>query len=255
MHKEERIIDYINGELSKQDAIAVRELIETDEEAKAIYLDYKDLKDEVIVAPLMTPDADWVASMTETLKQTTVDEAKVVKMSSRGLYSKIAVAAATFFIGLIGYNMYVQNQSLNHVADELYVMRQVLQDDQNQSSVSSRIKAVRYGGSIDTQDEDFISVLAHTMTTDKSAHVRLAAVEALRNWTDLSHIKSTMIDALKSESDPSVKILLIEILSSTKDSDVGPHLDDLINDVEQPQYIKDEAHKGMFLVSNKQTVL
>lgn len=55
-----------------------------------------------------------------------------------------------------------------------------------------------------------------------------------------------MLHLLQDEEDAHIKILLIETLSSIKDAIVGPHLDNLINDAASPQYIKDEAHKGIF---------
>lgn len=265
MDIEERIIDYINNELSTEERQEVRRLIESDDMAKSLYEEYNDLMSGIQDEPLITPDQEWAASFSESLKNRTVEESrieenelketKVVQLQSRSLLVKIAAAAAILIISILGYNNIYQSNQIDEVGQEVYAMRQFLESNLNSSSVSSRIKAVRYSEEVDTQDEDFIRILEKTMREDESAHVRLAATEALKKWADIPFVQESLLMALQNEEDAHVKILLIETLSSIKDANVGPHLDNLINDVESPQYIKDEAHKGIFRLDKNTKVL
>lgn len=265
MDIEERIIDYINNELSIEKRQEVCRLIESDDMAKSLYEEYKDLMSGIQEEPLITPDQEWAASFSESLKNRKVEgsgteenepkETKVVQLQSRSFLTKIAAAAAILIIGILGYNNINQNKQIDEVGQEVYAMRQLLESNLNNSSVSSRIKAVRYSEEVDTQDEDFIRILEKTMREDESAHVRLAATEALSRWVDIPFVQESMLSVLQNEEDAHVKILIIETLSSVKDANVGPHLDNLINDVESPQYIKDEAHKGIFRLEKNAKVL
>ncbi len=264
MDIEERIIDYINNELSTEERQEVRRLIESDDMAKSLYEEYNDLMSGIQEEPLITPDQEWAASFSESLKNRKVEqrieenepkETKVVHLQSRSFITKIAVAAAILIIGILGYSNINQSNQIDEVGEEVYAMRQLLESNLNNSSVSSRIKAVRYSEDVDTQDEDFIRILEKTMREDESAHVRLAATEALKKWADVPFVQESLLMALQNEEDAHVKILLIETLSSIKDANVGPHLDNLINDVESPQYIKDEAHKGIFRLDKNAKIL
>lgn len=265
MDIEEKIIDYINNELSTEDRQEVRRLIESDDMAKSLYEEYNNLMSGIQDEPLITPDQEWARSFSESLKNRKVqepiikspieEETKIIRLQSRSVLTKIAAAAAILIIGILGYNNINQGNQIDEVGQEVYAMRQLLESNLNSSSVSSRIKAVRYTEEVDTQDEEFIRILEKTMREDKSAHVRLAAAEALKKWADIPFVQESLLMALQNEEDAHVQILLIETLSSIKDANVGPHLDDLINDVESPQYIKDEAHKGIFRLDKNAKIL
>lgn len=265
MDIEEKIIDYINNELSTEERKEVRLLIESDDMAKSIYEEYSDLMSGIQDEPLIAPDQEWATSFSESLKSRNVEEqgleenepkgAKVVQLQSRSILTKVAAAAAILIISILGYNNINQSIQIDEVGQEVYAMRQLLEANLNSSSVSSRIKAVRYSEEVDTQDEDFIRILEKTMREDESAHVRLAATEALKKWADIPFVRESLLMALQNEEDAHVKILLIETLSSINDVNVGPHLDNLINDIESPQYIKDEAHKGIFRLEKNAKVL
>lgn len=265
MDIEERIIDYINNELSTEERQEVRRLIESDDMAKSLYEEYNNLMSGIQDEPLITPDQEWATAFSESLQNRKVEEAsskevktedaKVLQLQSRSYLSKIAAAAAILIIGILGYNNINHSHQIDEVGKEVYAMRQLLESNLNSSSVSSRIKAVRYSEEVETQDEEFIRILEKTMREDESAHVRLAATEALKKWADIPFVQESLLMALQNEEDAHVKILLIETLSSIKDANVGPHLDDLINDVESPQYIKDEAYKGIFRLDKNTKVL
>lgn len=255
MNIEEKIIDYINNELSTEERQEVSRLIESDDMARSLYDEYQSLMSDVREEPLLTPDQDWVQSFSETLKNKKVQEPKVIQLQLRSVLTKVAAAAVILVIGVLGYNNINQSKKIDAVSQEVYAMRQLIEEDLNSTSVSSRIKAVRYTEKVDTQNEEFIRILEKTMREDDSAHVRLAAVEALKRWADIPFVQNSMLHLLQDEEDAHIKILLIETLSSIKDANVGPHLDNLINDAASPQYIIDEAHKGIFRLEKNTKVL
>lgn len=178
MDIEEKIIDYINNELSTEERQEVSRLIESDDMARSLYDEYQSLMSDVREEPLLTPDQDWVQSFSETLKNKKVQEPKVIQLQLRSVLTKVAAAAVILVIGVLGYNNINQSKKIDAVSQEVYAMRQLIEEDLNSTSVSSRIKAVRYTEKVDTQNEEFIRILEKTMREDDSAHVRLAAVEA-----------------------------------------------------------------------------
>ena len=246
MELEDKIIDFLAGELPAQEKEELEQITKSDQEAKSILDEYKDIQEQIQREKLETPDLQWVADMTKRLSQSN-SQAKVIQpFFSNSMIRKLAASAAVIIIGLLGFMNYQQGQLINRVDSDLFALRAEMRENLNQSSVSTRIKAVNFSAQVQNRDEIIIDLLLNTLSNDKSAHVRLAAVESLRRWMNEELVQASLIQALGKEEDPSVQILLIEMLSSLKTGNIAPHFDNLINDDNVPQFIKEEAHKGKF---------
>ena len=135
MDIEEKIIDYINNELSTEERQEVSRLIESDDMARSLYDEYQSLMSDVREEPLLTPDQDWVQSFSETLKNKKVQEPKVIQLQLRSVLTKVAAAAVILVIGVLGYNNINQSKKIDAVSQEVYAMRQLIEEDLNLSLI------------------------------------------------------------------------------------------------------------------------
>ena len=119
MNIEEKIIDYINNELSTEERQEVSRLIESDDMARSLYDEYQSLMSDVREEPLLTPDQDWVQSFSETLKNKKVQEPKVIQLQLRSVLTKVAAAAVILVIGVLGYNNINQSKKIDAVSQEV----------------------------------------------------------------------------------------------------------------------------------------
>lgn len=246
MDLEDKIIDFLANELDSSENAEIDRITQSDETAKKLYKEHLEIREEIQNEVLESPDAQWVTQMTERLQQP-VQKTKVIQpFFTQSSIRKVAAAAAILVIGLLGYMNYQQGELIDRVDDDLLAIRVQMEENLNETSVSTRIKAVNFSNQIEDRDEAIINLLLTTVMNDPSAHVRLAAVESLGRWINEEIVQATMIKALGIESDPSVQILLIETLTSLNDRKIEPHLDNLINDDNVPGFIKEEAHKGKF---------
>jgi len=230
MNIEEKIIDYISGSISPEERSSIEQLIDTDPAVASLYEEYNTVNQVLVDNIISEPDNEWAQNFAQSLSIRPSQSGKVVSLETRRWYSKLAAAAAVFIIGLLAVNNWNQSRLIDRVDNDLYALRQQMESNLSESSVSTRIKAVRYSHDIDDNDEAILSILTKTMNDDPSSHVRLAAVEALSKWINQPIIKESMIAALYTEQDPSVQILLIEILASTKDGNAADPMDYLITD-------------------------
>ena len=99
-------------------------------------------------------------------------------------------------------------------------------------------------------DAQIKNVLIKSLTEDKSANVRLAAVESLAEKINDEWVRVHMIRALSVETDPFVQIALIDALSKTKSDDAQRVIKELVEDEEMPKFIRDEAQVGLLEFHN-----
>ena len=77
--------------------------------------------------------------------------------------------------------------------------------------------------------------------SDENINVRLAAVDALSNYTNSELTRTAFIEAIKYHEFPELQIAIIRILGHFKDQRVIPSIKNLIENENVPLYVKDQA--------------
>lgn len=245
---EEQIVDYIQGELSESESRELEQLIASNQEYQALLEEYKEMS-RLMKEPVHQPGNAWKNQMIGQLLKTELGEKNTDKgsliVNLRNYLPKIAAAAAILIIGYLGITNMQQQTLMQQVDEDLVALRTQIENNLQQgNSVSQRIMAVNYSDQIAHEDIDIINVLTHTLSTDKSAHVRLTAVNALGRWVQNKSVEESFIEQLKVESDPSVKISLIQMLSSIASPAAQEEFETLIQNDATPKFIKEEVYKG-----------
>lgn len=254
---ENKIIDYFEGEISQEGRDEVERLISNSPEVESIYDKYKEIYQDIDVQEMFAPDTDMnvrFQDMLSNYSDTNVEKetnpetkTSATKESGFNLNTKLLmgiVALLLLIFGLlIGLN--VNNYNAPQQLDpNMYVMQTEMHDLLKQRSTSDRIKAVNLTQEMQKIDSDVLDVLIKTMNEDRSANVRLAAVNALSRHTRNDKVKASFIETLSKQNDPSVQIELINILSNIKESDAINEFDKLIEDESTLKFVKDEAYFG-----------
>ena len=107
-------------------------------------------------------------------------------------------------------------------------------------SASKRIQGVNYIEEFKSPDEEIVEALADRMLNDKNTNVRLAAVEALANYTDSETVKTIFIEALKAEKDPSIQITIIHTLVNIQERKAIEPMKMLLEQEETQPFIKSQ---------------
>jgi len=124
-----------------------------------------------------------------------------------------ASAAAILVIG-IGIGFLVRGRDTSEVSQlrgEVYNMRQLVALSLlQQQSASDRLRGVNYAYRVEQSDPQVLSALLTTVNHDPSVNVRMAAVDALRNFTDSPVGRKGLIQALAKQDSPMVQIEILD---------------------------------------------
>jgi len=86
-----------------------------------------------------------------------------------------------------------------------------------QQSASDRLQGVSWSARIDTTDPQIKDALLHTLRFDSSVDVRLAALDALRRYTDQAPVRSSIEDSFRNQKSPMVQIALVDFMVEQRD--------------------------------------
>ncbi len=93
-----------------------------------------------------------------------------------------------------------------------------------QQSASERLRGVTWSYRAEPNDVEVLGALLQTVRTDDNVDVRLAAVDALRNFGNSPVARRGLRNALLKQDSPLVQISVIDALTEMKDSEAVPAL-------------------------------
>lgn len=115
----------------------------------------------------------------------------------------------------------------------------------NMESASTRLNAATVASSGDKMDKDIINALFNSMTNDPNTNVRMAALESLAYFGYEKEVKKKLIEGLKSQNDPVIKIALIQYLTTIRATSIRPDLQKMASDEATPKYLKDQVYNSL----------
>jgi len=124
-----------------------------------------------------------------------------------------ASAAAILVIGIAtGYFARGRDTSeVSQLRGEVYNMRQLVALSLlQQQNASDRLRGVNYAYRVEQSDPQVLSALLTTLDHDSNVNVRLAAVDAVRNFTDSPIGRKGLVQALAKQDSPLVQIAILD---------------------------------------------
>ena len=116
----------------------------------------------------------------------------------------------------------------------------------NENSTSGRIKAVNIAYQIDQPDDAIVNALIKRLNEDRSTNVRLSAMDALFHFVDDPQVVTALCETLNVQADPIVQIAIIEGLTAFKEKGAIKYFEELINNDNVIDHVKDEAQMGIY---------
>ena len=142
--------------------------------------------------------------------------------ASLRVFAPTAAALALLVIGFLG-GMYLDRSRTNSediasLHRELASTRQLVALSMlQQQSASDRLQGVSWSTRIDTADPQIKDALLHTLRFDSSVDVRLAALDALRRYTDQAPVRNIIEDSFRNQGSPLVQIALVDFMVEQRD--------------------------------------
>jgi len=154
-----------------------------------------------------------------------------------GLVRQVAVLGVLFAVGLYVGRVTVRKPASAPNTDvaQLQVQVQSLRQTVALSllerpSAESRLEGVTWSSQVAHPDNDLLHALIGTLQHDSNTNVRLAALDALENFSNEPSVRQALVNALATQDSPLVQIALIDSLVHMRDKSAAPAFRSLSNE-------------------------
>jgi HEAT repeat protein len=86
-----------------------------------------------------------------------------------------------------------------------------------QQSATERLRGVNYSYRVEPDDSEVLSALLRTVNQDSSVDVRLAAIDALRSFSNNPVARRGLVQSLGNQNSPLTQIALVDTLTELKE--------------------------------------
>ncbi|MDT7833403.1 HEAT repeat domain-containing protein [Flavobacteriaceae bacterium S356] len=237
----EVIVDYLSGNLTEEKHIEFEQFLSENsqhqEEFEASKVFWAGAEEE-IPTPTSAMDVKFYTMLNAQEKRTQKESVfKSIETLLFGNFPKqlaytLAILVAGFFIGN-GLNIgnssakdsvEIAKKETEKVRSELVL---TLLD---QPSANKRLQAVNEVGKLNTVTETIIKALFSTLNNDDNVNVRLSAIEALKNYTDIPLVREGLVSSIIHQSSPLVQIELADLMVVLQEKKAVKPLKELIKE-------------------------
>jgi len=177
------------------------------------------------------------------------------------VWSSSALMAATLLLAfgfLMGRGLSTNDSSAAarlEIADlrtELHGMRQMVAISLlHQDSVTERLRGVSWSNQLDAPDAEIVNTLVDTLTHDANVNVRLAAIDALRQFAQTTpdgqnqQLRAALVQSISTQSSPLVQISLIDTMVQLRERNAVTVLRTLADDATANKAVRQRATWGV----------
>ena len=129
----------------------------------------------------------------------------------------LAVIVIAFLAGIYVERRGTDSSDIAHLREELANTRQLVALSMlQQQSASDRLQGVSWTRRVDGNPE-IMTALLHTLRSDNSVDVRLAALDALRQYADQPNVRTGIEDSFRHQKSPLVQIAVVDLMVEIRD--------------------------------------
>lgn len=173
-------------------------------------------------------------------------------MWSGGPLVQMAAAASLLLVGALAGRAWptplrTQPQAeIAEVRSELRDMRQMLTLSLlQQQSATERLRGVNWTAQIDRPGNEVVTALLDTLLHDPNVNVRLAAIDALRRFSDRPEVRSGAREAVHDNAAPLLQVAAIDFMVETRDPEASALFRQLAADTNVDAAVRDRAQWGL----------
>jgi len=158
------------------------------------------------------------------------------------LYSKFAVGALLLIIGF-GVGRLMQKTSdgneVREVVAEVKELKEMMMISLlEKESATDRLKAVSLSEEIQGPSRNVTDALFKTLNSDPSVNVRLATLEALRNYSKSPSVREGLVRSIAQQDSPLVQMALAELMVKLQEKSSVKELKKIIEQKSTPKEVK-----------------
>lgn len=110
-----------------------------------------------------------------------------------------------------------------------------------QQNASDRLRGVNWSYRVEQSDSEVLAALLSTVNHDSNVNVRLAAVDAIRNFADSPIGRRGLVQALNKQDSPMVEIAILDQLVEMRERSAKPAINTLMSATDVNPEVKEHA--------------
>ncbi|MBL7859340.1 MAG: HEAT repeat domain-containing protein [Cyclobacteriaceae bacterium] len=247
---ESLLIGYIDGTLTDTDRLIVEQELAQHETSCLVYEQLKTVVQAMHNSPPVEPSGRLKTSFDQVLKEEVERNGKNKTAFFHPTIYRVAASVTLLMIaGGIGFWISRQQQpnaELEAMRKEVQATKMMLMTMlENNQSASQRVQGANVAYTLVKADDEIVQALVSALNEDPNTNVRLAALDALSKFHQDPAVRSALIKSLRVQTDPSVQLVLIQLMVSMKEKSVIRDLEEIVGDEGTLKAVKDEAYKGL----------
>ena len=112
-------------------------------------------------------------------------------------------------------------------------------------SATDRLKAVNLTQEMSAASEKVTGALLSTLNNDSNVNVRLAALDALKAYTNDSDVRQSLIQSIARQESPLVQIALAELMAALQEKSSVKEFEKILKDDKTPRDIKKRIEENI----------
>ncbi|MEM1136704.1 MAG: HEAT repeat domain-containing protein [Bacteroidota bacterium] len=259
----DKLIEYLEGNLSEDEKQLVESKLAEDEAVFAEYDQLRIIYESVEKSIEFEAPAEISKNFYQNLKNEIAQERQRGKTGQWLIYIKqtwnsslplqIAASVALFLAGFF-IDKQIRIEQLQ--TTEVQALKAELNTTQSlvmlsllkQQSASDRIMAVNYSYDMKQIDTRIIDALSETLATDKNTNVRMAACEALIHYKNKPKVQEVLLQTLAQQKDPEIQLMIIDALVLLEDKRAVAQFEALLQNQEVIDIVRSKAQEGIGLL-------
>jgi hypothetical protein len=245
----EQFAEYVNGNVERAIPFEIAQHLEGCQLCRVELNELKSLWAELGNIPRAAPTPDIRTRFNEMLDAYTQPSQHTASAWRRRML-QISLAAAVLVMGIgIGYHIRpsaVPNTELAELRSELYETRQMVALSlMQQQAATDRLKGINWSSQLQQPSAELLRALLDTLMHDPNVNVRLATVDALRQFGQQPVVRRGLVEAMVRQQSPMVEISLIDLAVDLREKESIGTLQQLSRDQTLDQSVRERAQRGL----------
>jgi hypothetical protein len=235
---EVRLIEQLieSGEI---DLIELRELTDLD----------KQIQKMESVSPSMNLDDQFYAALNKEKSALKGISNSISFPSWSSFFPRLAFAAVLILVGfLTGYLIQSpsENKEVSQLTQEVGELKEMMMLSLlEKESATQRLKAVSLTADMEQVSKKVTNALFTTLNKDENVNVRLAALDALKSYSNDSAVRSKLIESIGIQDSPLVQMALAELMVSIQEKKSVEALKQVLKSDKTTEEVKTKISKSI----------
>lgn len=169
-----------------------------------------------------------------------------------GVWQPVWQLAAAVLLVIVGYTVgrgtpdQAARHEIGELRGELHGMREMVALALlQQESAVERLRGVSFSQHIESPSNTVLTALLDTLAHDSNPNVRLASINALREFAGQERVRTGLVDALRTQPSPLVQIALIDAMVEIRERRSVDVLRAIIGDQSTNEAVRQRARRGL----------